>query len=85
MRFSELPDGNGYKIIVAGKEVSLQGIPISVVEKLFTTETFMGNDVLNWLPDFDWEIDIVPLLSRLVVEGIIFVDTSGDRSYEGRL
>ncbi len=85
VRFSELPDGNGYKIIVAGKEVSLLGIPISVVEKLFTTDTFIGNDVLNWLPDFDWEIDIVPLLSRLVVEGIIFVDTSDHQSYEGRL
>ncbi|MBD2773532.1 cupin domain-containing protein [Iningainema tapete] len=75
VRFSQLSDGSGYKITVAGKEVSLKGIPISVVEKIFTTQTFTGNDVLKWLPDYDWEIDILPLLSRLVVEGIIFVDS----------
>ncbi|MBR8836556.1 MAG: cupin-like domain-containing protein [Stigonema ocellatum SAG 48.90 = DSM 106950] len=75
LRISEQADGSGYTIIIAGKEVSLRGIPISVVEKLFTTETFTVNDVLNWLPDFSLEIDIIPLLSRLVVEGIIFVDS----------
>ncbi|NER30546.1 MAG: hypothetical protein F6J89_23745 [Symploca sp. SIO1C4] len=48
----------------------------SIVEKFLTKEFFTGNDVINWLPGFDWEIDIVPLLSRLVLEGIIFVDTS---------
>lgn len=74
VRFSSASEGDGYKITVAGKEVSLKGIPISVVEKIFTMETFTGNDVLGWLPDYDWEMDIVPLLSRLVVEGIIFVD-----------
>jgi hypothetical protein len=51
-------------------------VPRSLIDKLFTGEPFTGQDVMNWLPDFDWEIDIVPLLSRLVVEGIIFVDTS---------
>ena len=77
LRISEQADGSGYTIIVAGKEVSLSGIPISVVEKLFSTETFTVNDVLNWLPDFSLEIDILPLLSYLVVEGIIFVDAEG--------
>jgi ribosomal protein L16 Arg81 hydroxylase len=76
VRTSELSDGSGYKIIVSGKEVSLKGVPRSLIDKLFTGEPFTGQDVMNWLPDFDWEIDIVPLLSRLVVEGIIFVDTS---------
>jgi len=75
LRISERADGSGYTIIVSGKEVSLRGIPMSVVEKLFSTETFTVNDVLNWLPDFDLEIDILPLLSCLVVEGIIFVDS----------
>ncbi|QDL07014.1 cupin [Brasilonema octagenarum UFV-E1] len=75
-RITELPDGSGYKIVVAGKEVSLKGVPLSLVDNLFTGEIFTGNDVLNWLPDYDWEIDIVPLLSSLVTEGIIFVHTS---------
>ncbi|MUG95643.1 cupin [Scytonema sp. UIC 10036] len=80
VKISELPDCSGYRILVAGKEVSLRGIDISTVEKLFTTETFTGKDVISWLPDYDWEIDIVPLLSRLVVDGVIFVDI--DRSHK---
>ncbi|NMG19851.1 cupin domain-containing protein [Brasilonema bromeliae] len=75
-RITELPDSSGYKIVVAGKEVSLKGVPISLVENLFTGEIFTGEDVINWLPDYDWEIDIAPLLSRLVTEGIIFVSSS---------
>lgn len=76
VKISELSDGSGYKILVSGKEVSLKGVPRSLVEKLFTEKLFTGKDVMSWLPDYDWEVDIVPLLSRLVVEGIIFVDTS---------
>ena len=76
VKISELSDVSGYKIIVSGKEISLRGVPYSLLENLFTGELFTGNDVMNWLPDFDWEIDIVPLLTRLVVEGILFIDTS---------
>lgn len=75
VKISELPDGSGYRIILSGKEVSLRGVNSSLVENLFTRKLFTGKDVMTWLPGFDWEIDIVPLLSRLVVEGIIFVDT----------
>lgn len=76
VRIEELLDGSGYTIITSGKEVSLKGVPRFLLEKLLSGEPFTGQDVLNWLPDFDWEIDIVPLLSCLVVEGIIFVDTN---------
>jgi ribosomal protein L16 Arg81 hydroxylase len=78
VKYSELPDGSGYRILVAGKEVSLRGVPESVVEKLFTAQTFTGDDVMSWLPDYDWEVEIVPLLSQLVVDGVIFVDSSGE-------
>lgn len=76
VKISELSDSSGYRIITSGKEVSLKGVPQSLLQNLFSGDSFSGNDVINWLPDFDWEIDIVPLLSRLVIEGIIFVDTS---------
>lgn len=76
VKILELADGSGFKIVTSGKEISLKGVPRSLIENLFTGEFFTGNDVIDWLPDFDWEIDIVPLLTRLVVEGIIFVDTS---------
>jgi ribosomal protein L16 Arg81 hydroxylase len=83
LKISELSDGSGYRIIVAGKEVSLKGVPRSLLENLFTGELFTGNDVVNWLPGYDWDIDIVPLLSRLVIEGIIFVDCNSDYKKSG--
>ncbi len=75
LKISQLPDDNGYKIIVSGKEIALRGVTDSLVENLFTRETFTGSDVMTWLPDFDWEVDVAPLLTHLVTEGIIFVDT----------
>jgi ribosomal protein L16 Arg81 hydroxylase len=76
VKISELPDGDGYQVIISGKEVTLRGVPEYLLKKLFAGEVFSGNDVINWLPDFDWEIDIVPLLTRLVIEGLLFVDTA---------
>ncbi|TAF57692.1 MAG: cupin [Oscillatoriales cyanobacterium] len=73
VRIRELPDGCGYKVVVGGKEVSLKGVTEKFMENLFRTEFFTGEDVMDWLPDYDWEIDVVPLLSRLVVDGVIFV------------
>lgn len=73
VRIIELPDGCGYKVVVGGKEVSLKGVTEKFMDNLFSTEFFTGEDVMDWLPDYDWEIDVVPLLSQLVVDGIIFV------------
>ncbi len=73
VRIHELSDGCGYKIVVAGKEVSLTGVTAKFMDNLFSMEFFTGEDVMDWLPDYDWEIDVVPLLSQLVVDGIIFV------------
>ena len=75
-RIEELSDSSGYTITTSGKEVSLQGVPRFLIEKILSGEHFTGQDVINWLPDFDWELDIAPLLSCLVVEGIIFIDTN---------
>lgn len=74
VKIAEISDGSGYKIIADGKEIVIRGVTEGLVKNLFSKDFFSGNDVMNWLPDFDWEIDIVPLLSRLVAEGIIFVD-----------
>ncbi|MHC5936499.1 cupin domain-containing protein [Nostoc sp.] len=78
VRISDLSNDNGYKIKIWNKEIILRGVTTTLVNNLFSKESFNGNDVISWLPDFDWEIDIVPLLSRLVLEGIIFVDPNTD-------
>ncbi|NEO45543.1 MAG: hypothetical protein F6K55_15990 [Moorea sp. SIO4A3] len=59
LKISQLPDHNGYKIIVSGKEIILGGVTDSLVENLFTRETFTGSDVMTWLPGFDWEVDVL--------------------------
>ncbi|WP_293118246.1 hypothetical protein [Okeania sp. SIO1I7] len=48
-------------------------MPEKFIENLFNRETFTGKDVINLLPDYDWEIDIMPMLSKLVNERVIFV------------
>jgi len=70
----ELEAENGYKITLGHQEITLKGIPKSFVRSLFSADTFTGNEIIAWLPDYDWEIDIVPLLTRLVKERIILVD-----------
>ncbi|NER96127.1 MAG: cupin [Symploca sp. SIO1B1] len=73
VNISELPEEDGYKIVTSGKEIVLRGVNLTMLENLFKGETFKGEDVLQWLSDCDWELDIVPLLSRLVMEGLIFI------------
>ncbi|NES01663.1 MAG: cupin [Okeania sp. SIO2F4] len=74
LKILQMADEDGYKILVSGKEVSIRGVPEYLVKNLFSQETFTGKDVRNLLPDYDWEIDIMPLLSRLVSERVIFVE-----------
>ena len=45
------------------------------MKKLFSRETFTGKDIINLLPEYDWEIDIMPMLSKLVSERVIFVES----------
>jgi ribosomal protein L16 Arg81 hydroxylase len=76
VKISEISDGSGYQVLMSGKEVMLGGVPEYLLKNLFAGEVFTGNDLINWLPDFDWEIDLVPLLTRLVIEGLLFVETT---------
>jgi ribosomal protein L16 Arg81 hydroxylase len=64
----------GFRILMSGKEVFLRGVTTMLVERLFQQQPFTGQDALDWLPGYDWEIDVMPLLSRLITEGILFVE-----------
>ncbi|MCL2924255.1 MAG: cupin domain-containing protein [Trichodesmium sp. MAG_R04] len=75
LKISKIADNDGYKILVSGKEVSIRGVPEYVVKNLFSRETFTGKDIINLLPECDWEIDIMPMLSKLVSERVIFVES----------
>lgn len=69
-------DDNKCQVFANGKEVLLSGVSRSMVEQLFDQEQFTGRDVTHWFSGFDWELDLMPLLSQLVLEGIILVDTN---------
>lgn len=72
-----LPDG--FQITAGSKQIMLRGVPQQFVDQFsdqrLQHHAFTGSDVLNWLAGFDWETEIAPLLSRLVREGIILVDS----------
>ena len=70
----ELPECDGFRILMSGKEVLLRGVTATLVENLFQHQSVTGRDVLDWLPGYNWEIDVMPLLSRLIIEGILFVE-----------
>lgn len=74
----ELLKIDSYRVTTLSKEIFLKGIPRAALEKIFQTPEFTGEDVLQWLPDFDWETELVPLLSKLVREGILLVNSQID-------
>ena len=65
-----------YKVKMYEKEVILTEVTQEFLEKLLSLEMFTGKDVMQWLPDLDWHDEVMPMLSSLVKEGIIFVDSS---------
>ncbi|MGL5083552.1 MAG: cupin domain-containing protein [Microcoleaceae cyanobacterium] len=67
-------DDDECQVFANGKEVSLRGVSKTRVEQLFSQEQFTGRDVTDWFSGFDWELDLMPLLSQLVLEGIVLVD-----------
>jgi hypothetical protein len=60
---SEQSDSNGYKIIVADREVSVKGVFKSLVKNLLVVGKLTGNGVIKLLLAFDSQIDIIPIMS----------------------
>lgn len=60
--------------LVGDKHVVFNKSTKTLLKKLSSKQSFTVNDVLGWLPDLNWETDVAPLLSWLVLEGIILVD-----------
>ncbi|MEB3831011.1 cupin domain-containing protein [Phormidium sp. CCY1219] len=72
-------ENDEYNIFVGNKSIALKGLPREFLDWLFAKETFTLKQVISRLPQFDLQADILPLISRLVTEGIICVD-KGDRA-----
>lgn len=60
-------------IHIWNKEITIEHIPASLIEHIFSQEYFTGKDLITSFPDIDWENEIMPVLETLVLEGIIAV------------
>jgi hypothetical protein len=64
------------QVIIGAKQATIKGIPTDVVEKLFRPGGFSLLDLADWCPSLDVETGVIPLLTRLVTQGILFIDRS---------
>ncbi|OYD90632.1 hypothetical protein CDG76_30895 [Nostoc sp. 'Peltigera membranacea cyanobiont' 210A] len=61
MKIYEIPNNNKtrYKINATDTEKSILTLFIFIGENLLTGKTSINNDVIKWLPSFNWEMNIV--------------------------
>uniref|UniRef100_A0A832M247 Transcription factor jumonji jmjC domain-containing protein n=1 Tax=Oscillatoriales cyanobacterium SpSt-402 TaxID=2282168 RepID=A0A832M247_9CYAN len=63
-----------HQITIGSKQITLKGLPDELVAKLFHPAGFSILDLADWAPDLDLDGDVVPLLTRLVTEGVLLVE-----------
>ncbi len=63
-----------YRIRIGTQEIKLAGVPTTFIENLFSYQEFSGYDIQKWLADFDWDSEILPLLSYLVKQRVILIN-----------
>ncbi|MEX0270971.1 cupin domain-containing protein [Leptolyngbyaceae cyanobacterium UHCC 1019] len=63
-----------HQIAIGTKQITLKGLPDLLLPKLLEPEGFSILEMADWAPDLDLEADVVPLLTRLVTEGVLLVD-----------
>ncbi|AFY43037.1 cupin domain-containing protein [Nostoc sp. PCC 7107] len=66
-------DKSQYQVRVGAKQIDIKGIPENLVENLFNSDEFSLFNIVDWSPDLDLEGDVIPLITRLVSEGILLV------------
>ncbi len=64
----------GYRFIAGSKQITLRGVPQAFIQTWLGQKTFSGQDLIDWLPGFDWASEILPLLQQLVQAGVILVE-----------
>ncbi|WP_261205219.1 cupin domain-containing protein [Laspinema sp. D2d] len=67
---------NQTQVIIADKQATIKGLDTHLVEKLFNSGGFSLLDLADWCPSLDVENEVVPLLTSLVTQGLLLVDTS---------
>lgn len=67
---------NYTQIIVGSQQVNLKNISSDLVEKMFRPQGFNLLDLAEWSPLLEIETEVIPLLTHLVSQGILFVESS---------
>ncbi|MCT7954437.1 JmjC domain-containing protein [Laspinema palackyanum] len=69
---------NHTQVTIAAKQATIKGIPTHLVQQFFLPEGFTLLDLADWCPFLDVETEVIPLLTRLVTQGILFVEASSN-------
>lgn len=64
---------NHHQITIGTKQVTLKGLPDELIPKLFQADGFDLMELADWAPELDLEGEVVPLLTRLVMAGVLLV------------
>ncbi|TAF50605.1 MAG: transcription factor jumonji jmjC domain-containing protein [Oscillatoriales cyanobacterium] len=64
---------NETQICIAAKQATIKGISTDLVTKIFRPEGFSLLDLADWSPSLDLETEVIPLLNRLVKQGLLLV------------
>ncbi len=67
---------NQTQVIIAAKQATIKGIPTNLIEKIFGFGGFSLLDLADWCPSLDVETEVIPLLTRLVTQGLLLVEAS---------
>jgi hypothetical protein len=76
LRIEKQPETNQYQITFAHKDINLTNVTDEFINNLCQRHQFTVWEAMEWLPNFDLEADVLPLLWQLVQEGVLIVDPS---------
>jgi len=68
-------DADTTQIILGTKQVRMAGISADLATQLFRSEGFSLLDLADWSPSLNLEADVIPLLTELVKQGLLFVES----------
>lgn len=64
------------QVIIAAKQATIKGLPLDLVTQLFRPQGFTLLDLADWYPSLDVETEVIPLLTRLVTQGLLQVESA---------
>jgi ribosomal protein L16 Arg81 hydroxylase len=78
---AERPGGDGYTLVAWGREVDFSHQELPILRAVLANTRFTGTQLVASCSGAVWK-DVEPVVSRLVAEGLLFVDVAGDQANE---